>query len=355
VISLLLTVLDEESVIEGCILSAIEAGVGAVLVLDTGCTDQTILTAALACEAKGIPFYSRAHKWNGYGDARNVLLEAARELDPEGYSLTLDADEICSGRIPEGLTGEGYYVCRLLAGDWENWNVKLTSNAHPWRYEGALHEVPTLAGSSPTKLHGFEIINRNDGRSGQMSPEEVARKYREHAEHFAKLLEVNPTDSRSAYYLAQSLLDAGMTVPAMVAFETRLAMAYGFEEERYLSAWRVAQLRALCSQTSQRVEAMALTAIELRPWRNEARVFLCSYFYRMGRYQDCFDMASQVPHWHPVGDLFLVQRSALTALPRYWRAVSAARLGNPVAARSILASEHNLPQEYRAELEKCLA
>jgi len=348
----LIPVLNEQDTIAGCVESAAAAGCVAVLLLDTGCEDETISRAEYAAKLAGIDIYHRAHKWAGFADARNALLDGSRELHPNGYSLFLDADERVTGKLPNYYGAEGYYLCRLLAGDWENWGIKLVSNAAPWRFEGAVHEVPVcLSAHTTTKLPGVEIVNLNNGRSGNMDEEEIRERYRRESMHFRDQLDRNPYDTRAAYYYAQSLMDGGMLYLASCAFERRLSLAGGFEEERYLSALYCGQLRARMGQSRERVESMLTLAMEMRPHRNEARVALCQYLYGLGEFERVLMLASVAPAYHPIGDLFLVRRSARTLLPAYWRAVAAARLRDPQAARAMLVNSEPLPHELRAELE----
>lgn len=314
---LLLTVLNEAPVIVRCIRSAIDAGCEAVIVLDTGCTDDTIALASAYCEGRGIPFYSRRHAWHGYANARNVLLDASRDLDDQAYSLMLDADEVVTGTIPQHLTEAGYYTCRLLSGQWEVWNIKLTFNRFPWRYIGEIHEVACLGGFNPTKCRGFELTNLNDGRQGTFDPEAVRQRYLNDAAHFGRLLEVNPQDSRAAYYKAQSLMDAGQTYEAMQAFAVRAKMEHGFGEERYLAAWRCGQL---CEMMHMReAKAAYEMARVLRPWRHESIDSECRFLIATGETV----WASELALYAQAGcglegreDLFLLNRELYN--PSYW-------------------------------------
>ncbi len=362
---------NEERVIARCI-AAVAPFVRGVLIHDSGSTDGTHGAAERACAAAGITLYWANVTWTNYGENRSALLSDARVVScGEGHTWLLDADEQATGTLPETLDHDGYHIARML-GDHEVWGVRIFSNRKPWSYRGALHELPDCPGAVVAKLSKVWVTCGQDGMQGSEAVDLGATRarYARDAEHFRALCDADPEDTRSAYYLAQSLKDSGQHNEAFAAYMRRGMMAAGFPEERYQSLLMVARyLRGWqpARSVSEVVRAFQ-AAVECRPSRHEAMVELAGYLNEVAISEDArgFDpehRALTAMSWAhrawslpPSGDLFLVHRPSYQWIPGYELARSSSLAGwHDVAqsmAQHLLATVPNIGETERATLER---
>jgi hypothetical protein len=212
--------------------------------------------------------------------------------------------------MPE-LTADGYEYCRLWAGDWEVWGTRIFRTDKPWRYVGTRHAIPKCDGARVERLFGLEVENRRDGANGTTSRGEQRARFVVDVEHFTQLLELDSSDTRAAYYLAQSYHDASMPNSAMHAYQRRAEMPGGFEEERYVSLLQVARCKRRLRYSPEEVEAAYMAAVNSRPHRCEAPVELARWFNDRGEFKKALS-ACALPERFPTMDRLLVQRSART-------------------------------------------
>lgn len=328
-----------------------------VLLIDTGSTDDTVNQAESVCAERGLSLLTDAREWRGFGQSQSELLATARANLDADYVLQLDADETLHApdgwRWPES-TPDAYRVCRIYAGDWEVWGTKVFANRAPWRYEGVRHARPVLEGATVERLEGVEIRNLRDGANGKTSREQQRERFRRDTEHFQALLSADPTDTRSAYYLAQSCHDAGMPEEALAAYERRAAMPGGFAEERYLAALQVARYRRRLRHSPEAVTTAYHEAVLCRPQRHEAYCECARWLNDRGAHRAAARAAEAATRLPPSGDLFLVQRSAQTWRPWHELARANEALGNHDDARHAwarLLTFDRLPASERALAE----
>lgn len=348
----ILNVKNEAKTIGRCLRAAAHV-VDQALVIDTGSTDGTPeILESLAHELR-MPLHVEHSPWLGWSVNRPQLFERARELDPDGVSLLLDADEIVVQRGPRGeLNADGGMICRVWPGENEVWGMRMFRNSARWAWSGEVHEVPV--GGTQERVVWLEVDNRNDWAASTPDHERHAR-YASEAEHFANLLTENPNDSRAAYYRAQSLMDAGQHGAAYVAFGARGAMLHGFDEERYLSLLKVAQYRCAWQWPAAPVINAFHCAIESRPQRWEARCQLAEYLLRtsggLESYPGLLSGPDPLRPMAPSGDLFLVHRPSETWLPMFLRAV--AEHDGP-GAGAVLDIAPNVGAQYRQQLQELI-
>jgi glycosyltransferase involved in cell wall biosynthesis len=282
--------------------------VDCVVLCDTGSTDETQAEAVRACREFSKPLALLERDWVDWATNYTKLFNSARDL--ADYVWIADADHEVAAPAEfrfEGLTAEGYRLCRLEGGDWENWYPCLLRSDVDWTYTGARHAIPS--GGITERLTGLDIVHRCDGASSQVSDEQRRSRFAADALYFQERLANDPNDSRAAYYLAQSLQDAGKFDQALSAYEHRGAMHGGFDEERYFALLQVARYKRHFYHRAEDVEAAFIAAHECRPHRHEAMVALIKWWTARNdsraaaMIEKC--LATAVSN-----DRFLVQRSA---------------------------------------------
>lgn len=364
-------IVKNEAAVIARTIEAVAPYVRGVVIHDTGSDDDTWNIAQDACDRLGLPLHIQAREWRDYASNRTDLLSSARIAScGEGFMWMLDADEVAAGALPTNLdTADGWHIARVLQCGSEVWGVRIFSNRKPWVYRGATHEVPDCPGAIIGRTHTCWVDNRNDGKQGTQDYAACRDRYYGDADHFADLCRADHRDTRSAYYLAQSLKDGsnfaqlnGDPAPrhgeAFAAYQRRGLMTDGFAEERYIALLMVA--RYLRGWTPSRpvtdVVRAYQAAIECRTSRHEAMVELAGYLN--DRADDAarsdtvnpglglaaishasalaaMAWAHRAYHLPPSGDLFLVHRPSHQWLPGYELARSSELAGWDDVARAM--------------------
>ena len=176
--------------------------------------------------------------------ARNEALAIAeRRTD---YVLMLDADDHLDGTLPAVLDRDAYELL-IHDGSMQYARVQLFRSALGWRYTGIVHETLAMGGAGPTgRLTGVRYL-RGTSYSYQ-NTQTPAVKYGKHAHWLKKWLLEHPDDARAQFYLARSLHDAGRLDEAVTAYERRVEMLNGWEEERANASYQIGHILAAQGQ-----------------------------------------------------------------------------------------------------------
>ncbi|CAN5613929.1 hypothetical protein BH10ACT11_BH10ACT11_05990 [soil metagenome] len=252
---------DEAHVIADAI-GSLAGKIDTYSIVDTGSSDETIEVIRSEMDAIGIAGEIHERPWRDFGHNRSEALELAQPR--ADYMWMFDADDLFVGDVDLGsLTAASYLM--QMGTDYRYWRKLLFRSGPRWRFEGVIHEYPVcLDPANEERLEGeYHVESR---RLGSRSSD--PQKYMRDAELLAAELDRDPDDSRSAYYLAQSLADGGEHEAALAAFEQRTAME-GFAEEAFLSALRAGGLRESLGMPWEGAQTAYLQAHEMRPHRAE--------------------------------------------------------------------------------------
>ena len=255
-ICLALNVKNEEDAIARCIRSALPH-VDCAVIVDTGCTDNTL---AEAREALGdLPTAWYEAEWEGHAHNRTHLLALARESGAD-YTLMLDADMTVEGTFPQ-LTHDEYQI------DLHDRSLVyalplLTSTRKVFSYHGVAHSYLACAEPITTaKLDGV-FLKDHGGGPGKDG------KFERDAALLAAEVAKNPADRRSWYYLGQTYRDLDRIPEAIAAYRMRASLG-GWDEEVYNALYQAGKL--LCAHVSYAQGApLLLEAWNLMPHRAEA-------------------------------------------------------------------------------------
>ncbi|HEU5426877.1 MAG TPA: glycosyltransferase [Actinocrinis sp.] len=277
-ICLCMIVKNEAAVIARC-LESVRDLLSYWVISDTGSTDgtQDLIRTAL----DGIPGELHEEPWLNFGHNRTLNLRHAR--GKSDYLLLIDADMVVqrTGALPP-LRADSYLLRH--AGDTEYRIKRLVSGRLPWRYEGATHEYLTSeTGDVPANLDALLIEHRADGGSR-------ADKFTRDERLLREDLLRDPGNSRTVFYLAQTVRDLGRPAEAISLYSRRASMA-GWSEEVYYSLLQVGILKAEAADLAGGLDAL-LQAWEERPQRLEACYELCSRLRLAGRYQSAHAFAA---------------------------------------------------------------
>jgi glycosyltransferase involved in cell wall biosynthesis len=337
---------DEAHVIRRC-LDSVRPFVDYWVIVDTGSTDGT--QAAIAEHFSAIPGELHERPWRDFGHNRTQALELAR--GKADYLLVMDADNIFCA--PQGwrwpdLNADGYHVMHRSAGI-EYGQCVLVAGRLPWRFVGVVHEyITTDAPHRIETLPGAWIDRRHEGARSR-----DPATFRNDAAILERALAAEPGNARYAFYLAQSLRDAGEVEKARDAYRRRAAMQ-GFDEETWFALYEAARLSERLGAPDAEVQRAYLAAYDYRPRRAEPLVQLARWHRtkREWALARLFARAAQATPRPP--DLLFVDEAAYRFSADDEAAIAAYWTGHRQECFdlcSALLDGDRLPDEHRARVE----
>lgn len=263
---LTMIVKNEAPVIVRCLASVISQ-IDMWMIIDTGSTDGT---QQIVREYLGKTGLLHERPWIDFAHNRNEALDLGRATGCE-YLLMMDADHVLHGTITRELVKPAYYLEHRYAG--VHYGIAcVIEAAFPWRYEGVIHEYLTAPAAPPIDtLPGAWVEVFHDGARAR-----DPQTYDKDAKLLERALDADPDNARYAFYLAQSLKDAGKLASALVAYKHR-AMMPGWDEETWYAKLEYARLLERTAGSPENVERAYLTAYNFRPRRAETLVELARW------------------------------------------------------------------------------
>ncbi len=268
-ICLNMIVKNEAHVIRRC-LDSVRTCVDHWVIVDTGSTDGT--QDVIRHHLRDLPGELHERPWRDFGFNRSEALALAR--GKARYVLVMDADDVL--HVPpgfefRGLDADGYNVAFRYAGLAYERPVLLADRI-PWRYEGVLHEYVTSdAPHRFVSLDGPWVEPLHEGARSR-DPQTYAKD----AAILEAALAREPGNARYAFYLGQSLKDAGQIERALAAFRHRATMV-GWDEETWHARYQAAQMVERLGQAPAEIERAYLEAYNARPSRAEPLVQLARW------------------------------------------------------------------------------
>lgn len=348
--SLCLTMIvrDEEEWVEEALASAVELGADSFLIADTGSEDDTEKVVESFIAKTDLPAELLELEWKGHAETRSELLRRARGR--ADYLLMMDADMKLAGELPDLAGDVDVYYGTIRTATLEYGLPLIVKGSRSWCYRGAAH--PYLAaedagGEWVDADSGIEIIDRRPGayRPGKLDEDAAA---------LERALELDPTDARSSFYLAQTYQNLGRIGDAIREYGRRATLG-GYHVERYVAKLRRARL---LSFTDERAGMMAfLDAWQERPARAEA-LYGAARLARIGGAHDLALMfarrAAEIP---PSTDRLFVERGVYDWGVRFELGSAELQAGDVVRGRQILRDvreEGLAPQDYLFWIDELL-
>ncbi|MEV0224366.1 glycosyltransferase [Streptomyces sp. NPDC050704] len=360
-ICLCMIVKNEARVIERC-LASVRDLIDTWVISDTGSTDGTRHLVRTALE--GIPGELHEDPWVDFGHNRSLNIGRARGR--ADYLLLLDADLVLrrEGPLPP-LTADSYMLRHEGATEYRV--KRLVRDGLPWRYEGVTHEYLTADRADTPDTPGISDTQEIQENLDALVVEDFANggsrhdKFERDARLLTAELERDPANTRTVFYLAQTMRDMGETAAAIALYERRAAMG-GWAEEVYYALLQAGVLRADADADANAdaddwPAAMdALTrAWESRPQRLEACYELASRLRVRGHHHTAHAIVSARLGQQPPDDLLFVQPWVYRWGLLFEFSVTAYWVGDPAAslrACDLLLSMPDLPGAYRQQTLK---
>ena len=323
--------------------ASIEKYLDGWVICDTGSTDSTLDFLTHLKKHSPIPGTYHQHTWQDFGHNRSLsftsAVEWAKENHPEwdlsnAFVLLLDADMVLKvvneetdpRAVIAGLPGfseEETKGCEFeqRQGGLHYANIRMLRMDCPWNCVGKTHEYWNFDG--PHDFHKMMfavptdvlfIDDRGDGGARADKFERDERLLR------AQLAET-PDDSRTWFYLAQTLQDLGRWEDAHDAYLRRVALG-GWDEERWMAMMRASNCSYTGSQDGkvnpderQKLWAQCvregLEAWAMRPHRSESIYRLAHWCRIKGLHQQAWGFI-QLGRYiaHPHNDKLFVEPHA---------------------------------------------
>ncbi|SFD37630.1 Glycosyl transferase family 2 [Paracidovorax konjaci] len=260
---------NEAPVIARC-LASVRSLIDHWVIVDTGSTDGT--QQVVRDFLQDVPGSLHERPWKNFAHNRNEALELAR---PQAdYLLFIDADEQL--RVPQGfawpeLAADGYlFSCRM--NDCEYQRNSMVATRVAWRWAGVLHEYLTAPAHGPWASLPQVLIDVSHDGARARDP----LTYQRDIALLEQALRDEPGNTRYAFYLAQSLRDAGRLEESREAYRRRAAMG-GWDEECWYAVFQVAALTERLGSSAPEVREAYLAAYTQRPSRAEPLCELARY------------------------------------------------------------------------------
>ena len=267
---------DEAHIITRC-LASVKPLIDYWVIVDTGSADGT--QQVIKDFLKDVPGELRESPWVNFEHNRNEALEFARGKGD--YILIMDADDYLETppdyKLPQ-LTADAYQIQIHFGGT--TWaRAQLIKSSLPWRWVGVVHEGLTCDAQHNLETLGeVKLLVTHDGARSK-----DPKKYHKDAALLEEALKKDPSNTRYAFYLAQSYRDAGEKEKALQWYEKRIAMG-GWEEEVYISMVQVALLQKALEMPLDTVLASLVRAHRYRPHRVEALYYLAEMYNQQSKY-----------------------------------------------------------------------
>jgi glycosyltransferase involved in cell wall biosynthesis len=237
--NLLKTLESVKNIIDSCIM------------FDTGSEDNTLSILKEWCSSQNKPLYLKEGTFRDFSYSRNELLEYADTI-PSEYLLLMDGNDELKEDIKflqflqnfkEKTDAIMLQQCWLTNGVTDKyWNIRCVKNNKGWRYFGRVHEwisktnrdtgekIKAGVSKAPPECILYQDRNADMEKSLPRFQRDKVLLLEDHHE--------NPKDSRTVFYLAQTLGSTGDIQDAYYYYKLRTTLD-GFTEEVFHSYLRL--------------------------------------------------------------------------------------------------------------------
>ncbi|MBK9261950.1 MAG: glycosyltransferase [Polyangiaceae bacterium] len=338
---------NESAVIERC-LASIREVIDYWVICDTGSTDDTPERIHKALE--GVPGELHRRPWVDFGTNRTEAITLAR--NKADYILVLDGDMTASyGKgFKRALSLDSYLI--RFTGDLDYRQRLILSGRRTYRYVGAVHEyVETAADERFELLDTLTVTHHGDCGVSSGKPQRYLEML---MASFAK----DSKNSRTVFYLAQTLRDLGRVDEALEYYEKRVSMGGGWEEEIFYSLYQIAVLVDRHNDWGTGFQAY-VRAWEYRPSRLEPVYHIVHRLRRRREFHTAIVFAHPaLSQPYPSNDVLFVHRWMYTYGMPLEYAYCCVELGlyeQAITACDIVRARSDVPERALAEANRLRA
>lgn len=238
-------------------------------ICDTGSTDNTIDLIHEFLKDKNIPYKINNHEWKDFTTNRNLSLTSGKKNFPDAdFLFTIDADMIL--QIDDNFDKNKHmsidhhgYTIEQYNSDTSYQNLRFFNTRCDWVYKGRTHEVQHCKTHNTSQCPRLTQVRIHDIGDGGCKDDKFVRDKKLLLEDMRE----DPTNTRTYYYLGQTLQCLGEYDYAIKILDKRIQMR-GWSEEVFMACL----LKARCYKSKGEIEKalqIYLESYNLRPERLE--------------------------------------------------------------------------------------
>jgi glycosyltransferase involved in cell wall biosynthesis len=276
----LLTMVKNESRIIHRLMNSVKGKVDAIVVCDTGSTDNTIALANEWLGENGLPGKVYQYPFKNFGASRTKSFECCQDWvatvgwdAAATWALLLDGDMLMTDPIDRAA------LARLAAhtagvslkqanGSLVYSNMRVLRCSEPWICKGGTHEAWTCPPSKDTVLFQQPVLT--DHGDGGCKSDKYERDVRLLKEDLVEM----PDDARTHFYLGQTYLCMRDWPNAIATLKRRIELG-GWDEEVYIARLYLGECYENQKNTAEAINAW-MTAWQARQHRTEAPMRIVS-------------------------------------------------------------------------------
>jgi tetratricopeptide (TPR) repeat protein len=315
-LAVVLMVKNESVSIEATLSSFFHEGIHHFFIFDTGSTDNTVQLAMAFFEKHQLAGCVRQEPFIDFSSSRNRALELAEQhfvtipflLMPDAEWFLYGGEQLLDFCAKEALEQTSQYMIRMKINRVEFYTSRLFRRSAQVRFSGVVHEAPVASlapGKAPDSVC-FELKASEQGKtkSSERWRQDLKLLFAAHID--------NPTDSRTAFYLAQTYECLQDFERAYDMYQVREKLN-GWDEENFMTLFRLGGLAQIKHKNNPELGwAIAmdyyLKAFSNRPHRIEPLIKIAEHFWP-NNIQTCYlfiRYAYDVPY--PEKDLLFVDK-----------------------------------------------
>ena len=268
-VAVLMIVKNESAVITRA-LNSVAAVADLIVISDTGSTDNTLELIRGWGANNMIPVSLSEDAWHNFAFNRNVVLNNfyTAVTDTRDDVFVMGTEDLSLSNPWANAISVSYKL-----GELEYQRVSIIADTKNWKWEAPVHEYLSYTGDKTTLVHGSLVNGYVQASSSEGARSQDPYKYAKDADVLAEIVDNDPSDTRSTFYLARSVHDhfklsgdPDFLTAAIAAYRLRVTMTTTdtetFPEEKWYAQYMVASL-------TNDLQGM-IDVCGLRPWRVEA-------------------------------------------------------------------------------------
>lgn len=304
-IALVMMVKNEEARIHVS-LNSVVGTVNSMVIYDTGSSDRTTAVIEQFAKDQAIPLHlltaREAGEFVDFSTSRNILLDYADSFPEIDYLLLLDCnDELRGGDELRRIVEKFQETCRVDPNSrkincwavFQHWwmgdqlvtyyNLRFMRARTGWRYNGVIHEVlekDEAITKMPDTVILYQDRTKDDDKSARRLPNDLRLLKADH--------EKDPTNSRTVYYIGETLFAMSEFEDAFYYFKLRTGMVSGrkgkehadpsiSKEEVFASYMRLGKIAQIFKHPWNDIMRWYIHALEILP-RAEPAVEIARYY-----------------------------------------------------------------------------
>lgn len=289
------TVCKNESHIIRAVLESVYKYISYWVICDTGSTDDTREIITSFFKEKNIPGELYIDEWIGFGPNKTLMMERAK--NKADYILHFDADDILMGDFDFTTEDVGWdaYNFRIKRGTIDYTSTLLYNAQYSWKFCGVAHTIIRCLDKEGYSTKDFTTANcylsSEDVGARSLDSQKYTRDAENLKQQFFNTLVDDPDNlnSRSAFYAAQSYMDAGQPLEAIQWNKLYTQLKNTWIEEEFEANLRIGKCLIALNRSIDEITNQMEKAIKIFPDRSEPYFYLGRYLNTAGKFQKAYN------------------------------------------------------------------